>query len=341
VQSVGLWPFVWQWIEKAPAVRLYPEERRRVRWLNKGEATRLLDALPTHQKQFTRFALATGLGQANVLGLKWPRCRSIWTDRRVALTSVDRRPVARSTLCDEASEDDTMSWQQGFEDWPTARFQDRTDAAEQLANALKRWRGANPLIEAIPRGAVPMGKIIADALDGDLDVVLTRKLHAPGAPELAIGAVDETGWVYVADHARATGADDAYIRGQVADQLETIRRRRRQYTPDRPPRDPRGRVVIVVDDGLATGATMIAALHSMRAQRPLQLVCAVPVASPEAVDKVRAYADEVVVLRTPAYFSAVGQFYAQFPQVEDAEVIALLRAQRPKVAAQAPNDRPA
>lgn len=227
-----------------------------------------------------------------------------------------------------------MTWQQGFAEWSAARFQDRTDAAERLANALKRWRGTNPLIEAIPRGAVPMGKIIADRLDGDLDVVLTRKLHAPGAPEFAIGAVDESGWVYLAEHARATGADDDYIRVQVADQLETIRRRRLQYTPDRSPLDPRGRVVIVVDDGLATGATMIAALHSIRAQSPLQLVCAVPVASPEAVDKVRGYADDIVVLRTPAYFSAVGQFYARFPQVEDGEVIALLRAQRPKVQAQ-------
>jgi putative phosphoribosyl transferase len=233
-----------------------------------------------------------------------------------------------------------MTWQQIPQEWPAKRFQDRTDAAERLATALKRWRGTNPLIEAIPRGAVPMGRIIADRLDGNLDVVLTRKLHAPGAPEFAIGAVDETGWVYVAEHARATGADDDYSRGQVADQLETIRRRRQQYTPDRPPLDPRGRVVIVVDDGLATGATMIAALHSIRAQHPLQLVCAVPVASPEAVDKVRTYADEVVVLRTPAYFSAVGQFYAHFPQVEDDEVIALLRAQRPKVATKAHDERP-
>ena len=184
-----------------------------------------------------------------------------------------------------------MTWQQGLEEGSATRFRDRAEAAEQLAHALKRWRGTNPLIEAIPRGAVPMGKIIADALDGDLDVVLTRKLRAPGAPELAIGAVDETGWVYVAEHARATGANDDYIRGQVADQLETIRRRRRRYTPDRTPLDPRGRVVIVIDDGLATGATMIAALHAIRAQHPLQLVCAVPVASPEAVDKVRAYAD--------------------------------------------------
>lgn len=230
-----------------------------------------------------------------------------------------------------------MTSQYGFEEWSAARFRDRTDAAEQLAVALGRWRGTNPLIEAIPRGAVPMGKIIADRLDGDLDVVLTRKLHAPGAPEFAIGAVDETGWVYLAEHARATGADDAYVRAQLADQLETIRRRRLQYTPDRSPLDPRGREVIVVDDGLATGATMIAALHSLRARRPLQLICAVPVASAEAVDKVRAYADDVIVLLTPAFFGAVGQFYVRFPQVEDDEVIELLRAPRPTREAQVPD----
>jgi predicted phosphoribosyltransferase len=205
-------------------------------------------------------------------------------------------------------------------------FRDREDAAERLAVALAKWRGTNPLVAAIPRGAVAMGRIIADRLDGDLDVVLTRKIHAPGNPEFAIGAVDETGWHYLADYARAAGGTADYVREQIEAELATIRRRRAQYTPDRAPFDPAGRVVIAVDDGLATGATMIAALHALRARHPSQLVCAVPVASQEAVERVRPYADEIVALSTPAIFYAVGQFYRSFEQVGDDEVIELLCA---------------
>ncbi len=179
---------------------------------------------------------------------------------------------------------------------------------------------------AIPRGAVPMAKVIADALDGDLDVVLIRKLPAPGSPEFAIGAVDETGWSYVANYASEAGATPEYITRATAAEMATMRRRRAQYTPVRPPLDPAGRVAIVVDDGLATGATMIAALHAVRARGPERLICAVPVASIEAVETVRAHADDVVCLQTPAFFHAVGQFYQDFRQVGDDEVIALLRA---------------
>lgn len=212
-------------------------------------------------------------------------------------------------------------------------FRDRHDAAMQLAAALEPWRGQRPLVCAIPRGAVPMARAIADHLQGDFDVVLTRKLHAPGQPELAIGAVDETGWCYISDYAAATGATDRYVQEQVAAELATMRRRRAQYTPIRPPLDPQGRVVIVVDDGLATGATMIAALHALRARKPQRLICAVPVGSLEAVAKVRPYADDVLCLASPAAFYAVGQFYRDFRQVDDDEVIALLRASTSRSAA--------
>lgn len=203
-------------------------------------------------------------------------------------------------------------------------FQDRTEAAERLAAALSKFRGRNPLVLAIPRGAVPMGRVIADALQGELDVALVRKLGAPGQPEFAIGAIDETGWAYVAEYAANVGADPTYLEREKAAQLATLRARRAAYTPARAPVEPAGRIVIVVDDGLATGATMIAALHAARAKNPAHLVCAVPVAAPESLDTVAPYADEVICLEAPAGFYAVGQFYRSFPQVDDSEVKAML-----------------
>ena len=204
-------------------------------------------------------------------------------------------------------------------------FRDRNEAAIRLADRLKAYRGKNPLILAIPRGAVPMAKIIADKLEGDFDVVLVRKLRAPHQPELAIGSVNESGWTYQSNFAELYGANKDYIEAEKRLQLETIHRRRAQYTPIRPPLDPAGRIVIVIDDGLATGATMISALHGLRASKPAKLVCAVPVAPPDTLDKVADMADEVVCLEAPEFFQAVGQFYQHFPQVDDDEVIKILK----------------
>lgn len=206
-------------------------------------------------------------------------------------------------------------------------FNDRIDAAQRLADALAGYRASHPLILAIPRGAVPMGGVIAEALDADLDVVLVHKLHSPWNAEFAIGAIDESGVIYLSREAADFGGDDAYLKQQAAEQLESLRRRRALFSRGHAAVDPKGRVVIVVDDGLATGATMIAALKSVRRQNPAKLICAVPVAAQDSLEAIEPYADEVVCLAAPPDFHAVGQFYRDFPQVEDEEAVACL-AQR-------------
>ncbi|HZV97431.1 MAG TPA: phosphoribosyltransferase family protein [Methylophilaceae bacterium] len=209
-------------------------------------------------------------------------------------------------------------------------FNDRIDAAVLLAQKLARYKNKNPLILAIPRGAVPMAKVIADKLNGDLDVVLVSKLPAPMNPEFAIGAIAENGWTHIADWAADTGATPEYIEEQKKAQLEKMRQRRKQYTALLEPIDCRDRITIVVDDGLATGATMITALHSLRKMEPKELVVAVPVSSPTALAEVEKYADTVIFLLAPMFFRAVGQFYAEFPQVSDKEVMETLAAKRDK-----------
>jgi putative phosphoribosyl transferase len=205
-------------------------------------------------------------------------------------------------------------------------FKDREHAARLLLQKLAKYQGQKPLVLGIPRGAVPMAKIIADGLKGDLDVVLVHKLGAPGQPEFAIGAVDEKGRMYLTDVAAELEISPQYLAREKEEQLGILRRRRARYTPLRSPINPSGRVVIVVDNGIATGATMIAALRSVREQRPAKLVGAVAVLPVSTLREIRKYADEVVYLDTPEDFMAVGQYFDDFSQVTDERVIEVLES---------------
>ncbi len=209
------------------------------------------------------------------------------------------------------------------------RFRNRQQAAELLAERLSAYRGTRPLVLGVPRGAVPMARIIADELGGDLDVVLVRKLRAPGQPELAIGAVDERGHVVKGMYFDI--ASDDYLREEIRTQQEIIRKRRGLYTRAQPAIDPSGRTVIIVDDGIATGSSMLSAIGSIRARTPRKIVIAIGVAPPAALARMEADADEVVCLYSTEDFYAVGQFFDDFSEVTDDMVVTALA--RPRMVA--------
>ena len=202
------------------------------------------------------------------------------------------------------------------------RFKDRDEAATQLAGRLVAYKGRNPLVLGVPRGAVPMARIIGDALGGELDVVLVRKLRAPGQPELAIGAVDEAGSVLKGKYFDI--ADETYVREEIRTQQDVIRARRQMYTRAQKAIDPAGRVVVIVDDGIATGSSMLAAIRSVRARKPRKLVVAIGVAPAQSLAQIEAETDEVVCLYAPADFYAVGQFFEDFSEVTDDMVVTAL-----------------
>jgi predicted phosphoribosyltransferase len=202
-------------------------------------------------------------------------------------------------------------------------YRDRTDAGKQLARLLRRMAGPKPLVLALPRGGVLVGAAVARALGGELDVVLVKKLRAPGNPELALGAVCEEGRVFLNDEVvRVSGAADEFIERERRARLAEMQQQRARYRAVRPRAPVAGRTVVLVDDGLATGATMIAAAQTTRLALPARLIVAAPVGPPETVEAIRALpeVDEVVCPLRPEWFAGVGQFYEDFPQIEDDEV---------------------
>lgn len=207
-------------------------------------------------------------------------------------------------------------------------FENRKEAAHLLAARLRTYRGRNPLVLAIPRGAVPMGKIIADALGGELDVVLVRKLRAPHNPELAIGSIDDAGVVYLDPNMQNLWTE-AYLGTEKQEQLRTLKQRRETYGLVRPRIDAAGRIAIVIDDGIATGSTMIAALRAVRARHPAKLIAAIGVAPADTLQVIREEADEVVCVETPVVLYAIGNHFRDFSQVSDEDVTTILKETAP------------
>ncbi len=207
-------------------------------------------------------------------------------------------------------------------------FRDRREAGQRLATELLRFKSRHPVVLALPRGGVPVGFEIAERLEAPLDVVLVRKIGHPMSPELAIGAIAEGEKLerFIDEQSVAEfGIPQAYIKEEIGRQKREIEKRRQLYFKDRPPIDIRHHSAIVVDDGIATGATMRAALRAVRSRGPEKLILAVPVAPPSTLESLRPEVDEIVCLETPEDLGAVGLFYADFRPVEDAVVIDLLR----------------
>ena len=203
-------------------------------------------------------------------------------------------------------------------------FADRIDAGERLAKGLAHLAGSDCVVLAIPRGGVIVGEVIAREIGAPLDVVVPRKIGAPGNPELAIGAVAPGIRVLDPRMVGALGVTDRYLEREIAEQEAEIERRQRAYRGGRPPQPVEGRVAIVVDDGVATGSTAVAALRWARARGAERVVLAVPVAPPQSLERLRAEADEVVVLETPQPFLAVGEWYRDFDQTTDEQVVSAL-----------------
>jgi predicted phosphoribosyltransferase len=204
-------------------------------------------------------------------------------------------------------------------------FKNRTDAGQQLANVLNDHDIEADIVLAIPRGGLPVGRVVADSLGVPLDIVSARKLGAPWNSELAIGAVASDGTVWLNESLISQiEVEDSYIEEQIDHEREVALKKIERYRGDRPPLELRGKTVLVVDDGVATGATTIACIRQIRNADAERVILAVPVAPPDTVERLHAEADEVLCVEVPPHFGAVGQFYESFTQVSDEQAKAHL-----------------
>lgn len=204
-------------------------------------------------------------------------------------------------------------------------FQDRYDAGRRLADALDKYRDEPVIVLALPRGGVIVGYEVANALHAPLNVIISRKIGAPGDPEFAIGAISENGEMAVNDEILSMyRIPQSYVTSEARRQMDEIKRRINLYRNGRPLPDLKDKTVILVDDGMATGSTMMAAAKAVQAEKARKVVVAIPVAPPETVETFKKLVDEVVCLSSPEYFMGVGRWYVNFEQVSDEKVKEIL-----------------
>ncbi|MEM5801813.1 MAG: phosphoribosyltransferase family protein [Candidatus Aenigmatarchaeota archaeon] len=205
-------------------------------------------------------------------------------------------------------------------------FRDRTEAGKRLAEILTKFKNENPIILAIPRGGVVVADEIAKNLNANLDIIVPRKIGAPGNPELAIGAVAQDGSLYIDENlVKDLGVSENYIKKEMKKELQEIERRLKKYRKRKKYPSFKNKTLILVDDGIATGATMKAAIQFLKKQNPKKIIVAVPVAPRDTVNELEKIVDEVIVVEKPIFMGAIGEFYVDFRQVEDEEVINILK----------------
>ena len=205
------------------------------------------------------------------------------------------------------------------------RFKNRQHAGELLLERLSKYRNTQPLVLAVPRGAVPMAALIAKNLGGDLDLILVRKIGAPFNSEYAMGAVDEEGNVLLNESARYYQIPQELMEEEIQQETDRIKKQRMLYTSGRKIFEVKDRTIILVDDGIVTGSTLLAAIHFLKSKGAKKVIVAAPVSSLQAARKLQQACDEFICLEEPEDFQAVGQFYRDFSQVSDEEVIEIMK----------------